>query len=91
MQGRIEYAFFFVYISIIKWNIFMEWLTILWIAIGLGMDAFAVSLAVCACGHKLTPRATFRLPFHFLYRSPTPPSADSGMPVAQSGPKHMIS
>ncbi|MFH2036876.1 MAG: manganese efflux pump MntP family protein [Candidatus Zixiibacteriota bacterium] len=43
----------------------MEWLTIVWIAIGLGMDAFAVSLAVCACGHILKPRATFRLPFHF--------------------------
>ena len=43
----------------------MEWITNLVIAIGLGMDAFAVSLAV---GSRRTPlefRALFRLSFHF--------------------------
>jgi putative Mn2+ efflux pump MntP len=43
----------------------MEWSTNLLIAIGLGMDAFAVSLAVGACRTSLKFRPLFRLSFHF--------------------------
>jgi manganese efflux pump family protein len=43
----------------------MTWLTTLIIAIGLGMDAFAVALAVGCRLQKLTFRPLFRLSFHF--------------------------
>ncbi len=43
----------------------MSWLTVVCLAVGLGMDAFAVSLGVSASGQRLSPRARFRLPFHF--------------------------
>lgn len=43
----------------------MTWLTTLIIAIGLGMDAFAVALAVGARRPTLTFRPLFRLSFHF--------------------------
>jgi putative Mn2+ efflux pump MntP len=43
----------------------MTWLTTLIIAVGLGMDAFAVALAVGARRPTLTFRPTFRLSFHF--------------------------
>ena len=35
------------------------------IALGLGMDAAAVSLAASAAGYAGNPRAVFRLSFHF--------------------------
>src|SRR5574340_978999 len=38
---------------------------VLLIAIGLSMDAFAVSLGASASNHAMAPRATFRLSFHF--------------------------
>jgi putative Mn2+ efflux pump MntP len=43
----------------------MTWLTTLIIAVGLGMDAFAVALAVGARRQTLTFRPLFRLSFHF--------------------------
>jgi putative Mn2+ efflux pump MntP len=43
----------------------MTWLTTLIIAVGLGMDAFAVALAVGARRSTLTFRPLFRLSFHF--------------------------
>ena len=43
----------------------MEFLTILGIAIGLGMDAFAVSIAVGTRLERLRVRPVFRLSFHF--------------------------
>jgi len=43
----------------------MSWLTTLVIAVGLGMDAFAVALAVGARRQPLTFRPFFRLSFHF--------------------------
>lgn len=43
----------------------MTWFTTLTIAIGLGMDAFAVALAVGARQQRLTFRPLFRLSFHF--------------------------
>ena len=43
----------------------MTWLTTLVIAIGLGMDAFAVALAVGCRLPKLSSRHLFRLSFHF--------------------------
>jgi len=43
----------------------MTWFTTLIIAIGLGMDAFAVALAVGCRLPKLTFRPLFRLSFHF--------------------------
>ena len=43
----------------------MERLEILMIAIGLSMDAFAVSLGASASGRALDGRAAFRLSFHF--------------------------
>jgi putative Mn2+ efflux pump MntP len=43
----------------------MTWLTTLIIAVGLGMDAFAVALAVGSQREKLTFRPMFRLSFHF--------------------------
>ncbi len=35
------------------------------IAVGLSMDAFAVSLGAAASNRRMAPRATFRLSFHF--------------------------
>jgi putative Mn2+ efflux pump MntP len=35
------------------------------IAVGLSMDAFAVTLGAGAVAHTMKPRAAFRLPFHF--------------------------
>lgn len=35
------------------------------IAVGLSMDAFAVTLGAGAAVHTMKPRAAFRLPFHF--------------------------
>lgn len=43
----------------------MNWLTTLLIAVGLGMDAFAVSLAVGSQRQSLSFRPLFRLSFHF--------------------------
>ena len=43
----------------------MTWLTALVIAVGLGMDAFAVALAVGARSSTLSFRPLFRLSFHF--------------------------
>jgi putative Mn2+ efflux pump MntP len=38
---------------------------VLFIAIGLSMDAFAVSISASASNRRMAPRATFRLSFHF--------------------------
>jgi putative Mn2+ efflux pump MntP len=43
----------------------MGFLEILMIAVGLAMDAFAVSLGAGASGRALGGRAVFRLSFHF--------------------------
>jgi manganese efflux pump family protein len=43
----------------------MSWLNILGIALGLSMDAFAVSLAAAVTLPRVTPRHVFRLAFHF--------------------------
>jgi putative Mn2+ efflux pump MntP len=43
----------------------MEFYEILVIAVGLAMDAFAVSLGAGASGHASTVRPMFRLSFHF--------------------------
>ncbi len=43
----------------------MSWLNILGIAVGLSMDAFAVSLATAVTLPRVTPRHVFRLAFHF--------------------------
>ena len=43
----------------------MEFLTILGIAVGLGMDAFAVAIAVGTRLERLCARPVFRLSFHF--------------------------
>ncbi len=38
---------------------------ILFIAVGLSMDAFAVAVGASASNHRMAPRAPFRLSFHF--------------------------
>jgi putative Mn2+ efflux pump MntP len=38
---------------------------ILFIAVGLSMDAFAVSMSAAASNRQMAPRAPFRLSFHF--------------------------
>jgi putative Mn2+ efflux pump MntP len=43
----------------------VDLLTVLLIAVGLAMDAFAVSLAVSAALGRVMPRQAFRLSFHF--------------------------
>ncbi len=43
----------------------MPWFELLAVAVGLAMDAFAVSLAVAAAGWADRPSARFRLWFHF--------------------------
>jgi putative Mn2+ efflux pump MntP len=43
----------------------MEWLTWFFVAVGLAMDAFAVSLGVGTTGQARDFRAGFRLAFHF--------------------------
>jgi len=43
----------------------METLEIILIAVGLAMDAFAVSLSAATSGRLSSPRGTFRLSFHF--------------------------
>jgi putative Mn2+ efflux pump MntP len=43
----------------------MSWLQVLFIAVGLSMDAFAVSIAAGMSLPKLTGRHIFRLSFHF--------------------------
>lgn len=43
----------------------MNWVTLLIVAVGLGMDAFAVSIAVGSRLERLTFRPLFRLSFHF--------------------------
>jgi putative Mn2+ efflux pump MntP len=43
----------------------LDWLYVLGIAVGLAMDAVAVSVAVGANIARLTPRHVFRLGFHF--------------------------
>jgi manganese efflux pump family protein len=43
----------------------MLFFEILTIAIGLSMDAFAVSIGAAASNRRMAPRATFRLSFHF--------------------------
>lgn len=42
----------------------MEWYTTLFVAVGLAMDAFAVSLGIGATGSARTPRPIFRVSFH---------------------------
>ena len=43
----------------------MSWLNLLGIAVGLAMDAFAVSIAAGLSLGRVTPRHVFRLAFHF--------------------------
>ena len=43
----------------------MSFITILGLALGLAMDAFAVSIAVGSRLDRLSPRPLFRLSFHF--------------------------
>jgi len=43
----------------------LPFLEILMIAVGLAMDAFAVSIGAGSVRSRLAPRATFRLAFHF--------------------------
>jgi len=43
----------------------MHWLTLLGIAVGLAMDAFAVAIAAGLALGSVTPRHVFRLAFHF--------------------------
>ena len=43
----------------------MAWLTLLGIAVGLGMDSFAVSLAAGSSQPRLSPRSLFRMAWHF--------------------------
>jgi putative Mn2+ efflux pump MntP len=43
----------------------MDFLTVLLIAVGLAMDAFAVSLGIGTSERSTSPRARFRLSFHF--------------------------
>jgi len=43
----------------------MRLIEVLMIAVGLAMDAFAVSIGAGAIRARLAPRATFRLAFHF--------------------------
>jgi len=43
----------------------MNWITVLGIALGLAMDAFAVSIASGLQLSRITPRHVFRLSFHF--------------------------
>ena len=43
----------------------LDWLNVLGIAVGLSMDAFAVSIATAAPLAQITPRHVFRLSFHF--------------------------
>jgi MFS family permease len=48
----------------------LDWLYVLGIAVGLAMDALAVSVAAGANIARLTPRHLFRLGFHFgLFQS----------------------
>ncbi len=43
----------------------MHFVEIFLIAVGLSMDAFAVSVGASASGRRMAPRAAFRLSFHF--------------------------
>ena len=43
----------------------LDWLQVLGIALGLAMDAFAVSIAAGLSIGRVTPRHVFRLAFHF--------------------------
>ena len=43
----------------------MSWLNLLGIAVGLAMDAFAVSIAAGSSIAQVTPRHVFRIAFHF--------------------------
>lgn len=43
----------------------MNWLSVLGLALGLAMDAFAVAIAAGLSLSQVTPRQTFRLAFHF--------------------------
>lgn len=43
----------------------MNWITILGLAVGLGMDAFAVAIVAGSLSDKLRFRPLFRLSFHF--------------------------
>jgi manganese efflux pump family protein len=43
----------------------LPWLSMLGIAVGLAMDAFAVSIAAGLAVEKITPRHVFRIGFHF--------------------------
>ena len=43
----------------------MDWLYVLGVAIGLSMDALAVSIAAAMSLSRITPRHVFRLAFHF--------------------------
>ena len=43
----------------------MDTLMLAWLAVGLGMDAFAVAIVVGSSGERLSLRRVFRLSFHF--------------------------
>jgi len=43
----------------------LDWLTLLGVAVGLAMDAFAVSIAAGLTIPRVTARHTFRMAFHF--------------------------
>jgi manganese efflux pump family protein len=43
----------------------LSWLSLLGIAVGLAMDAFAVSIAAGLAVEAVTPRRVFRIAFHF--------------------------
>jgi putative Mn2+ efflux pump MntP len=42
----------------------MEWYSMLFVAVGLAMDAFAVSLGIGCCGSARAPRPILRIAFH---------------------------
>ena len=44
---------------------YVNWLNLLGIAVGLAMDAFAVSIAAGLAVGAVTPRHVFRVAFHF--------------------------
>jgi putative Mn2+ efflux pump MntP len=43
----------------------MSWVTVLLVAVGLAMDAFAVAIATSAMLGRISPRQVFRLAYHF--------------------------
>jgi manganese efflux pump family protein len=61
---------------------FMDWITILGIAVALAMDAFAVALAAGAVLNPLTGRHLFRFGFHFGLFQALMPIAGWAMGIA---------